>query len=132
MSLTNAAELAIGQGLFNGTSFAIGSLQLGLLTAASESAHTEVTTGVYSTYARQTITGSEASSVWTIKNSSDANAAIEFPALASGDTGVTATHWGLFDASNNLYVYGEITGNLVLTAGQVPTVAANSLTVTFN
>tara|TARA_Y100000593_G_scaffold33336_1_gene65579 strand:- start:4326 stop:4724 length:399 start_codon:yes stop_codon:yes gene_type:complete len=132
MSLSDTTEYSIGDALFNGNSFSVGGLELGLLTAASESSQTEVSTSDWSTYSRQSINATEASSVWTIENSSDSTAPIEFPALASSDSGTTVVGWGLFDSGGTLHVYRSLATNEALAAGQSVTIPVGTITVTFD
>jgi hypothetical protein len=146
MSLTNAAETALLQLLFNNTNWAnigdatglrgstsAGNFHLSLHTSDPGEAGNQTTNEIaYTSYARVAVVRS--ASGWTITgNSASPVANVDFP-TKTGGAGGTATYFGLgTDASGtgNLILKGTITPNIVVTAdGTTPRLTtATTLTV---
>lgn len=135
MSLTNAAETAFLQLLFNNTNWAnigdatglrgsttAGVFYLSLHTADPGETGNQTTSEIsYTGYARVSVARS--GSGWTVTgNSVSPNANVDF-AASTGGTGGTITHLGLgTDASGtgNLILKGTVTPNIVVTSGVTP------------
>lgn len=78
----------------------------------------------YTSYARQAITFSAASSRSIAQSGS-----ISFP--ANGGTSVNLTHWGVFDAATvgNLMAHGALTATKTINNGDTPSVASGEVTI---
>ena len=135
MSLTNAAETAILQLLFENANWAnigdatglrgsttAGSWHVSLHTADPGEAGNQTTSEIsYTGYARVAVARSTAG--WTVSGASvTPDAAITFGAMTGG-AGGTVTHFGIgTDASGtgNLIFKGTVTPNIVVTSGVTP------------
>lgn len=143
MSMTNAAETAFLNLLFNNVdwanvgdaaglqnSAAAGSIYVSLHTAdPGETGDQTTSEATYTGYARVAVARSSAG--WTISgNTADNTAAITFGACTAGSS--TVTHFGLGSASTgagNLYMSGALAASLAVTAGITPSFAIGALDV---
>src|SRR5574343_67232 len=144
MSLTNAAETAILQLLFENANWGnigdatglrgsstAGSWYVSLHTADPGEAGSQTTNeATYTSYARVAVARSTAG--WTVTNDTVANdAAINFPACTGGSN--TITHFGIGTDSSgagNLIISGALTANLAVSRGITPSFAISALTAT--
>jgi hypothetical protein len=144
MSLSNAAETALLNLLFNNTDWAnigdagglqnsatAGSFFLSLHTADPGEAGNQSTNETnYTSYARVAVARSSAG--WTISGDVVSNTAlVQFPACTGGSS--TVTHWGLGTASSgtgNLICSGPLTASLAVSSGIQPQFAAGDLDIT--
>jgi hypothetical protein len=145
MSLTNAAETALLNLLFNNTdwanigdaaglqnSAAPGVFYISLHTANPDETGNQTTSeSAYTNYARQSVVRTAAG--WTVSGNTVSNAAaITFPAC--GVTGSTVTYFGIgtdVSGAGNLVASGLLgSGGLVISAGITPSFAIGALTAT--
>ncbi len=144
MSLSNAAETALLNLLFNNTDWAnigdaaglqnsvvAGSFYISLHTADPGEAGTQATSeSAYTNYARQAVARSAGG--WTVSGANCSNAAaIAFPAC--GATGSTVTYFGIgtdVSGAGNLIASGLLSGGgLVISSGITPSFAIGALDV---
>jgi hypothetical protein len=143
MSLTNAAETALLNLMFNNTDWAnvgdaaglqnsatAGSFFISLHTADPGETGTQTTSeATYTGYARVSVARSGAG--WTVSGNNAANAAaVTFGACTAGSN--TITHFGIgsdTSGTGNLFLKGALTASLAVSTGITPSFAIGELDV---
>lgn len=128
----NEAHANIGTVAGLQPSSADGVFEIALYTAIADGetdSMTEVTTGEYTNYARQTVVRS--STGWTVSGNAVTNALlITFP-TSSGGTGATITHWAVrTDDGDDLIGSGTISSSITIDSGDTPKFEIGDITIT--
>ena len=127
-SFSNYTESKVLNYLFNGAAFSIGTLYIGLYTAAPTDAGggTEVTGNGY---ARVAVTCNTTNFPTTSNGTIENDVTFNFP-TPTGNWG-TVTHLGLFDAATggNLLLWAPLVTNRTITTGATVRINQNQVTI---
>ena len=121
-NISDSLEIALLNHTFATPAYtANAALLVGLCTAASDSAYTEV---AYTNYARAPITFGAASNRRVTQD-----ADLEFPTC--GVTGATADFYAIFNASGDYLAWGQLSSQKIITQNNTPTLISGQVWVEF-
>ncbi len=128
----NVAHANIGTVAGLQPSSADGNFEIGLYTAVADGeadSMTEVVTGEYTNYARQTVVRSATG--WTVSGNAVTNALLITYPTSSGGTGATITHFAVRTVDgDDLIGYGTLSSSITIDSGDTPKFEIGDISIT--